>query len=43
MPHDAEAKYLRAIAICEAHLPSGHARTAHIRKKLHALQQTLRA
>ena len=37
-PREADALYRRAIAICEATLPAGHARTAHIRSKLKTLQ-----
>ena len=37
-PREADKLYRRAIAICEVTLPTGHARTEHIRSKLKALQ-----
>ena len=41
MPRDAEALYLKAIAICEERMAPDHPRVKHIRKKLAELQATL--
>ena len=41
MPREAEALYLRGLAICEARLPADHPRIKHIEAKLAALRKVL--
>ena len=41
MPREAEALYVRAIAICEERLPPDHPRVKHIRTKLATLREAL--